>query len=154
MTPFELAALSGDETGAPVTSPSFRAISEALSRLPPRGVGVLWGNDIGEEIPAYSRSAGVRFPGQAFIGGKRFSVRAHAIRHANMPARSRYKVESFITRSVPRSLSMKRFDETITFHDIFDFAAEVSWKGLTDYVRPKYRATRRVLDGTEHDIDR
>ena len=154
MTPFELGRLTDADTGAPVAVPAFRAIATALAALPPRGVGILWGFGISEEIPAYARSVGQRFPAQSLIGGKRFSVRDHAARYARMPARSRYKVESFLSRPVPRSISIRRLDELVTFHDIFDFAAEASWKTINDYIRPMYRATRRVKDGTESDIER
>lgn len=154
MTPFELGRLTDADTGAPVTVPAFRAIATALAALPPRGVGILWGFGISEEIPAYARSVGQRFPAQSLIGGKRFSVRDHAARYARMPARSRYKVESFLSRPVPRSISIRRLDELVTFHDIFDFSAEASWKTINDYIRPMYRATRRVKDGTESDVER
>lgn len=154
MTPFELGTLTDADSGAPVTIPAFRAIAAALAALPPRGVGILWGSGVAEEIPAYARSVGQRYPAQTLIGGKRFSVRDYAARHAPMPARSRYKVESFLSRPVPRTISIRRLEELVLFHDIFDFAAEASWKTLNDYIRPLYRATRRVKDGTESDIER
>lgn len=136
----------------PVTRPEFHSISDLLKRLPPRGVGVLWGHAVQEEFNHYRALLGVS-DYNVISNGQGYSVRMEAVRLSPLYARTRYKVESFIWRSVPATLSLRVSQETtLEFKDVFDFAAAVSWQQLVQYIKPRYAATRRVKEGIDDDI--
>jgi len=137
----------------PVTRPQFRSVAEMLKRLPPRGVGVVWGHAIQEELTHYRRQLEVPADYSAVVNGKAYSIQIEAARLSPIYARKRYKVESFIWRSVPYSPSLRiSQDTTLDFSDVFDFAAAATWQQLIQYIKPRYAATRRVKEGIDEEI--
>lgn len=138
---------------SPVVMPSFRSISKMLSDLPNRGVGVIWGHSIQEEMRQYTRSMGVSSSASSIVDGRSFYVQHESALRSKQYARQRYKVESFIWRAVPPQPTLRVSQETtLEFADVFDFAAAATWQQLVQFMKPRYAATRRVKDGIENDI--
>lgn len=145
------------ESGAevPFCSPNFDTVSQMIKRLPPRGVGAVWGRFIHEEAIAYSRETGTSYAaaGRVIVSGTSFSVRRHAALKSGLYARIRYKVESFLIYGVPRKPTIGRGQASrIEFADIFDFAAAATWQNLVEFIESRYIETRRVKEGVEDDV--
>ncbi|MDI1327351.1 MAG: hypothetical protein PSV23_11195 [Brevundimonas sp.] len=150
----EALRIEDGDTPIPVTRPSFSSIQDMINTLPVRGLGVIWGHAIREEIHHYADSLAIVYNGGALVGSTRYSVRADSARLSYQYARNRYKVESFLWRSVPSKPTINiQNSSPIVFEDIFDFAAAATWQQLVALMKPFYSATRRVKTGIEDDIE-
>lgn len=137
----------------PVVRPAFNSIAKLLSNLAPRGVSVVWGYNVQEELRHYAQNVGAIPSLQTIVNNRHFSIQFESARNSKQYARQRYKVESFIWRSVPPQPTLKVSPETsLEFADVFDFAAAATWQQLVNFIKPRYAATRRVKDGIDDDI--
>jgi hypothetical protein len=153
MAKIRIAELADAAVGAPpVTFPEFSSVADLLRELPDRGVGVLWGVAVYEELNYFSANYGITYSADPIINGKKVIFSDIARRSAEMYAKSRYKVDSFLGAQTAARPVIKRNGEFVSYADVLDFAADINEGELIRYVHQGYVNSRRVKDGLENDI--
>lgn len=156
MIDFEIAEIetetSEEGEGTPTTLPTYRLVSEMLRSLPPRGIGVIYGRTVNEEI-RFTFDASSEGGSPRYSAISRLNLVDYARQRRAVKARSRYRVEAFLSKQAPREFALTLGDARENYADVFDFVASIGWKGLTEFFRPLYKASKRIKDGADREFD-